>query len=147
MLTEILFQLLHWAGIVLSPALWLLFGMSFLLLCKWVKQERFPQLYYATCLLCAALSLIIFYAHFMEIVIAHESGAKYEMEAFKHRMMGPYWYVFVLQYIFMFIPVLLFYSFFRRSPLGIMVIATCGLIAIHLERIIIMITTAPQFSW
>lgn len=41
---------------------------------------------------CAA---VILYAYFMEIFVAYYSGSQFELEAFKLRVTGPYWYAYL----------------------------------------------------
>ncbi len=89
--------------------------------------ELSKKIVFWPCMLCASLSAIILFGHISEIYVAYYSGAKYEWEAFKLRMTGPYWYFYVLIMLSVFAPMLLFFSYFRKSASTIFILALLAL--------------------
>ena len=79
----------------------------------------------------------------MELFVAYYSGAKYEMEAFKLRVIGPYWYVYLITLLCSIAPILLFFQKFRNSLKSVIVISLMGMLAPWFERFIMIVT--PYF--
>lgn len=110
-----------------------LFLIGLVLLYKNLPREKASKILFYPCVLCAVLSLMVFYLYAMEFFIAYYSGAKYEMEAFKLRMFGPYWYAYFLSFLCAVAPSLFFFRRFRRSLWAVLVLTVLGMMTYFIE--------------
>ena len=97
------------------------------------------------CKIVLATGTIVGYAYIMELFVAYYSGAKFEMEAFKLRITGPYWWAYVLMMFCNVIAPQIFWFKKMRENLWV-VMGTCMLVNIGMwfERFVIIVTTLPR---
>ena len=142
---ELIMDFYFWVGRLSSyffPALAIL---CLVLLAAQTEKEQSKKIVLWPSIVCAILALIIFHVYAMELYVAYSSRAKYEMEAFKLRITGPYWFAYVAILISTFTPILLFFGYFRKSLWTIFVIALIGSGAFFWERFVQIVTTLPHF--
>lgn len=97
------------------------------------------------CKIILATGTIVGYAYIMELFVAYYSGAKFEMEAFKLRITGPYWWAYVIMMFCNVIAPQVFWFKKCRENLWI-VMGICMLVNIGMwfERFVIIVTTLPR---
>ncbi len=116
-----------WGGYLSTFITLLLAILSLTLIVKVTSEERCRAIVFWPCIICATLSLILFITYAVEFLTAYYSSAKYEMEAFKLRLTGLYWYAYVLLLFSTFSPRFLFLGYFRKSIWLVFTIAVFGL--------------------
>jgi len=90
---------------------------------------------------------IVGYAYLMELFVAFYSGAIYEMDAFKFRIAGPYWWAYVTMMICNVIAPQVFWSRTCRENLWVvMIVAMFVNVGMWFERFVIIVTTLAR-SW
>jgi molybdopterin-containing oxidoreductase family membrane subunit len=88
---------------------------------------------------------IVGYAYLMELFVAFYSGAKYEMEAFKYRITGPYnWAYFCMMFCNVIAPQVFWFKKARENLWVVMVIAMFVNIGMWFERFVIIVTTLAR---
>ena len=88
---------------------------------------------------------IVGYAYLMELFVAFYSGALYEMEAFKYRITGPYWWAYALMMTFNVLsPQLFWFKKCRESLWVVMIVAMCVNVGMWFERFVIIVTTLAR---
>ena len=97
------------------------------------------------CKIILATGTIVGYAYLMELFVAYYSGGKYEMEAFKLRITGPYWWAYVVMMFCNVVAPQAFWLKACRENLWI-VMGICMLVNIGMwfERFVIIVTTLPR---
>jgi len=88
---------------------------------------------------------IVGYAYLMELFVAFYSGALYEMEAFKYRITGPYWWAYALMMTLNVIsPQFFWFKKCRENLWIVMIIAMCVNVGMWFERFVIIVTTLAR---
>lgn len=88
---------------------------------------------------------IVGYAYLMELFVAYYSGAIYEMEAFKYRMTGPYWWAYLAMMSCNVIsPQVFWFKACRENLWVIMVVSMCVNVGMWFERFVIICTTLAR---
>jgi Ni/Fe-hydrogenase subunit HybB-like protein len=88
---------------------------------------------------------IVGYAYLMELFVAFYSGAIYEMEAFRFRIAGPYWWAYVTMMLCNVIsPQLFWFKYCRENLWIIMLVAMCVNVGMWFERFVIIVTTLAR---
>lgn len=105
------------------------------------EPEPVRKLVQYSALALALSASIVFSAYVLEIFYAYFWGAKYEMEAFKIRITGPYWWAYVYMMVSNGLPVLLWWPKVRSSIWAFTLISFFGLSAMYFERLTIILTT------
>ena len=95
----------------------ILIALCIFLLVKDVTQEKCKRMLFYPCLIFAILCGILIYVYLSEIFVAYYSGGKYEMEAFKLRITGPYAWVYILFLTSIALPISLFVPSIRKSAI------------------------------
>lgn len=106
-------------GFLHSGLLWVTTGVSLLWLCRRIDSPAAVRLLMPVLLGLALCSLATTYALVIEPFVAHYSGAKYEMEAMKFRLSGPYAWFYWALLVFNTLPVAFLVPAVRRSMLWI----------------------------
>jgi len=88
---------------------------------------------------------IVGYAYLMELFVAFYSGAKYEMEAFKYRITGPYnWAYFTMMFCNVIAPQIFWLKSMRENLWIVMIVAMFVNIGMWFERFVIIVTTLAR---
>ncbi|MFC7335862.1 NrfD/PsrC family molybdoenzyme membrane anchor subunit [Haloferula chungangensis] len=88
---------------------------------------------------------IVGYAYLMELFVAFYSGAKYEMEAFKYRITGPYnWAYFCMMFCNVIAPQIFWMKKMRENLWVVMIVAMFVNIGMWFERFVIIVTTLAR---
>ena len=88
---------------------------------------------------------IVGYAYLMELFVAYYSGAKYEMDAFKFRITGPYWWAYVaMMSCNVLSPQLFWFKACRENLWVVMGVAMAVNIGMWFERFVIIVTTLAR---
>jgi molybdopterin-containing oxidoreductase family membrane subunit len=88
---------------------------------------------------------IVGYAYLMELFVAFYSGAIYEMEAFKYRMTGPYWWAYLAMMSCNVIsPQVFWFKWCRENLWVIMAVSMCVNVGMWFERFVIICTTLAR---
>ncbi len=88
---------------------------------------------------------IVGYAYLMELFVAFYSGAKFEMEAFKYRITGPYnWAYFCMMFCNVISPQVFWFKWCRENLWVVMAVAMCVNIGMWFERFVIIVTTLAR---
>jgi len=88
---------------------------------------------------------IVGYAYLMELFVAFYSGAIYEMEAFKYRMTGPYWWAYLAMMSCNVIsPQVFWFKACRENLWVIMAVSMCVNVGMWFERFVIICTTLAR---
>lgn len=124
----------------------LMFAAVFGIVCLFNRKELKPvnTLVKYTSLALALCASIVILAYAGELFSAYTSDSKYEMEAFKIRITGPYWWAYVLMMITTAAPALLWIPRVRISIWAFTLISLLGVSSLHIERLVIIITTLPR---
>jgi len=112
----------HEIGVCFSYTNIILITLCIFFLTKETPQEKCKRILFYPCLLFAILSGIITYLYLAELFIAYYSGGKYELEAFKLRITGPYALYYFASLLGVALPLLLLLPSFRRTTLCILII-------------------------
>ena len=89
----------------------------------------------------ALSATIVFSTYVGELLTAYFGGAKYEMEAFKIRITGPYWWAYLYMIVTTCLPTLLWLPKVRSSIWSFALISFFGLTSLYFERLVIIWTT------
>jgi Ni/Fe-hydrogenase subunit HybB-like protein len=90
---------------------------------------------------------IIGYAYVMELLVAYYSGSIYEMDAFKFRIAGPYWWAYACMIICnIAAPQCLWFRACRENLWVVMIVAMFINVGMWFERFVIIVTTLAR-SW
>jgi molybdopterin-containing oxidoreductase family membrane subunit len=88
---------------------------------------------------------IVGYAYLMELFVAFYSGAKYEMEAFKYRITGPYnWAYYIMMSCNVLSPQVFWFRKARENLWVVMAVAMCVNVGMWFERFVIIVTTLAR---
>ncbi len=88
---------------------------------------------------------IVGYAYLMELFVAFYSGAIYEMEAFKYRMTGPYWWAYLAMMSCNVIsPQVFWFKKCRENLWVIMAVSMAVNVGMWFERFVIIVTTLAR---
>ena len=88
---------------------------------------------------------IVGYAYLMELFVAFYSGAKYEMEAFKYRITGPFnWAYFWMMGLNVLSPQIFWFRWCRENLWVVMFVAMCVNCGMWFERFVIIVTTLSR---
>ncbi len=88
---------------------------------------------------------IVGYAYLMELFVAFYSGAIYEMDAFKYRITGPYWWAYAMMMSCNVLsPQFFWFKKCRENLWVIMIIAMCVNVGMWFERFVIIVTTLAR---
>lgn len=88
---------------------------------------------------------IVGYAYLMELFVAFYSGAIYEMDAFKFRIAGPYWWAyFWMMSLNVLSPQLFWFKACRENLWVVMAVAMCVNVGMWFERFVIIVTTLAR---
>jgi Ni/Fe-hydrogenase subunit HybB-like protein len=88
---------------------------------------------------------IVGYAYLMELFVAFYSGAIYEMEAFKYRIAGPYWWAYLaMMSCNVLSPQLFWFKKCRENLWIIMAVSMAVNIGMWFERFVIIVTTLAR---
>ena len=88
---------------------------------------------------------IVGYAYLMELFVAFYSGAIYEMDAFKFRIAGPYWWAYAaMMSLNVLSPQLFWFKACRENLWMIMAVAMCVNVGMWFERFVIIVTTLAR---
>jgi len=81
----------------------------------------------------------------MELFVAYYSGGKYEMEAFKLRITGPYWWAYVaMMFCNVIAPQAFWFKSCRENLWVVMGVCMLVNIGMWFERFVIIVTTLPR---
>jgi molybdopterin-containing oxidoreductase family membrane subunit len=85
------------------------------------------------------------YAYLMELFVAFYSGAIYEMDAFKFRIAGPYWWAYAaMMSLNVLSPQLFWFKACRENLWVVMAVAMCVNVGMWFERFVIIVTTLAR---
>jgi Ni/Fe-hydrogenase subunit HybB-like protein len=88
---------------------------------------------------------IVGYAYLMELFVAFYSGAIYEMDAFKFRIAGPYWWAYAaMMSLNVISPQLFWFKACRENLWVVMAVAMCVNVGMWFERFVIIVTTLSR---
>ncbi|BCX49322.1 molybdopterin oxidoreductase membrane subunit [Haloferula helveola] len=88
---------------------------------------------------------IVGYAYLMELFVAFYSGAKFEMEAFKYRITGPYsWAYFCMMFCNVIAPQIFWFKSMRENLWVVMGVSMLVNIGMWFERFVIIVTTLAR---
>jgi Ni/Fe-hydrogenase subunit HybB-like protein len=88
---------------------------------------------------------IVGYAYLMELFVAFYSGAIYEMDAFKFRIAGPYWWAYAaMMSLNVISPQFFWFKACRENLWVVMIIAMCVNVGMWFERFVIIVTTLAR---
>ena len=88
---------------------------------------------------------IVGYAYLMELFVAFYSGAIYEMDAFKFRIAGPYWWAYAaMMSLNVISPQLFWFKACRENLWVVMAVAMCVNVGMWFERFVIIVTTLAR---
>jgi Ni/Fe-hydrogenase subunit HybB-like protein len=88
---------------------------------------------------------IVGYAYLMELFVAFYSGAIYEMDAFKYRIVGPYWWAYAsMMFCNVIAPQVFWLKSARENLWVIMIVAMFVNIGMWFERFVIIVTTLAR---
>ncbi|MGE9271513.1 MAG: NrfD/PsrC family molybdoenzyme membrane anchor subunit [Verrucomicrobiales bacterium] len=88
---------------------------------------------------------IVGYAYLMELFVAFYSGAKFEMEAFKYRIAGPFnWAYFWMMGLNVLSPQIFWFRWARENLWVVMAVAMCVNVGMWFERFVIIVTTLSR---
>jgi len=88
---------------------------------------------------------IVGYAYLMELFVAFYSGAIYEMDAFKFRIAGPYWWAYAaMMSCNVLSPQVFWFKACRENLWVIMIVAMCVNVGMWFERFVIICTTLAR---
>lgn len=106
---------------------------------KILSAEQARHVFLVPCFLFSGMSAVIFYQYAMELFVAYYSGAKYELEAFKLRITGPYAWVYIGMLM---TPVLGMLQLIPKLRNNVSFISTCVFFALFFERLAFAVTTS-----
>jgi molybdopterin-containing oxidoreductase family membrane subunit len=88
---------------------------------------------------------IVGYAYLMELFVAFYSGAIYEMDAFKFRIAGPYWWAYAaMMSCNVLSPQVFWFKACRENLWVVMIVAMCVNVGMWYERFVIIVTTLAR---
>lgn len=88
---------------------------------------------------------IVGYAYLMELFVAFYSGAIYEMEAFKIRIVGPYWWAYAaMMSLNVLSPQVFWFKWCRENLWVVMAVCMCVNVGMWFERFVIIVTTLAR---
>jgi len=88
---------------------------------------------------------IVGYAYLMELFVAFYSGAIYEIEAFKYRITGPYWWAYAcMMSLNVLSPQIFWFKSMRENLWVVMLVAMCVNVGMWFERFVIIVTTLAR---
>jgi Ni/Fe-hydrogenase subunit HybB-like protein len=88
---------------------------------------------------------IVGYAYLMELFVAFYSGAIYEMDAFKFRIAGPYWWAYAaMMSCNVLSPQVFWFKACRENLWVVMIVAMCVNVGMWFERFVIIVTTLAR---
>ncbi len=88
---------------------------------------------------------IVGYAYLMELFVAFYSGSIYEMDAFKFRIAGPYWWAYAaMMSLNVLSPQLFWFKACRENLWVVMAVAMCVNVGMWFERFVIIVTTLAR---
>ena len=88
---------------------------------------------------------IVGYAYLMELFVAFYSGAIYEMDAFKFRIAGPYWWAYAaMMSLNVLSPQVFWFKACRENLWVVMIVAMCVNVGMWFERFVIIVTTLAR---
>ena len=88
---------------------------------------------------------IVGYAYLMELFVAFYSGAIYEMDAFKFRIAGPYWWAYAaMMSLNVLSPQIFWFKSMRENLWVVMAVAMCVNVGMWFERFVIIVTTLAR---
>ena len=90
---------------------------------------------------------IVGYAYIMELFVAFYSGGKFEIDAFKFRITGPYWWAYLCMMSFNVLsPQLFWFKRCRENLWVVMGVAMCVNAGMWFERFVIIVTSLAR-TW
>jgi molybdopterin-containing oxidoreductase family membrane subunit len=90
---------------------------------------------------------IVGYAYLMELFVAYYTGAIYEMDAFKFRIAGPYWWAYaVMMSCNVLSPQIFWFRACRENLWVVMFVAMCVNVGMWFERFVIIVGTLAR-TW
>ena len=90
---------------------------------------------------------IVGYAYLMELFVAFYSGSKYEIDAFKYRITGPYFWAYItMMSCNVLAPQLFWFKKCRENLWVVMAVAMCVNVGMWFERFVIIVTTLTR-TW
>ncbi len=97
------------------------------------------------CKIILATGTIVGYAYLMELFVAYYSGGMYEIEAFKLRITGPYWWAYVtMMFCNVIAPQAFWFKACRENLWVVMGICMLVNIGMWFERFVIIVTTLSR---
>jgi len=88
---------------------------------------------------------IVGYAYLMELFVAFYSGAIYEIDAFKFRIAGPYWWAYAaMMSLNVLSPQVFWFKACRENLWVVMIVAMCVNVGMWFERFVIIVTTLAR---
>ncbi len=88
---------------------------------------------------------IVGYAYLMELFVAFYSGAIYEMDAFKFRIAGPYWWAYAMMMTCNVLsPQVFWFKYCRENLWVVMIVAMFVNVGMWFERFVIIVTTLAR---
>jgi len=88
---------------------------------------------------------IVGYAYLMELFVAFYSGAIYEIDAFKFRIAGPYWWAYAAMMICNVLsPQIFWFKACRENLWVVMFVCMCVNVGMWFERFVIIVTTLAR---
>lgn len=88
---------------------------------------------------------IVGYAYLMELFVAFYSGAIYEMDAFKFRIAGPYWWAYAaMMSCNVLSPQIFWFKACRENLWVVMFVCMCVNVGMWFERFVIIVTTLAR---
>jgi len=88
---------------------------------------------------------IVGYAYLMELFVAFYSGGIYEMDAFKFRIAGPYWWAYaVMMSCNVLSPQIFWFKACRENLWVVMLVCMCVNVGMWFERFVIIVTTLAR---
>jgi hypothetical protein len=106
-------------GFAQSGLLWIATGVSLLWIFRRIEDDTGTRLLAPVLVLQAVLAILVTHAIGMELFVAHDSGAIYEMEAMHFRLNGPYGWAYWLRIAANLAPLAFLVPKVRRSLLAV----------------------------
>jgi hypothetical protein len=110
-----------------------------ILVFKKIPYENSKRILFYPCLVFAIFSGLLIYATLSELFIAYYSGGKYELEAYKIRISGPYAWLYRMHLLGITLPLFLFLPMFRKTALQVLVITGIALASRLFDYLLMLI--------
>ncbi len=114
-------------GLLLSFINIALIALCIVLLLKKITPETSKRILLYPCLIFVIFCGILIYSYLSDLFIAYYSGAKYELEAHKLRIEGPYAWHYRMYLLGITLPLFLILPKYRSVPKIVLIIASTSL--------------------